>query len=315
MYDPKYHVINFTREGGAGSLAHALDYYIGQSCRLSATGIPVPVSGCPGLKGVPASVTALLRRMSSKREKLTPEEQLQVMKDNHDKEVRREEILCGNMIEQITPKNLTDEQQTTWNQAVWEVYDTRYGATLDMYVLRDYPNKAIEKLSRVHKEITGHVIPKDKKRRLNYQFASLNRTEQLPADFHKVQWKEEHTKFLIDSWEMHERFARTVHGRHCDNCEQMARAFACYVADKLEKEGNQSQYLTAHSGDAVFVKENGYKVYGGPMGEERQEINQKFDAMFGELKEMGLLCWQRRKTGIKNIADGKNSEKRKTVRL
>ena len=91
-YDPKHHVINFTREGGAGSLArewaHALDYYIGKSCRLGVTGTEVPVSGCPGLKGVPTSVTALLRGLSSKRERLTPEEQLKVMKENHDSEVK-----------------------------------------------------------------------------------------------------------------------------------------------------------------------------------------------------------------------------------
>jgi hypothetical protein len=232
------------------------------------------------------------------------------MKDNHDKEVRREEILCGEMIEQVTPKNLTDEQQIAWNQAVWEVYDTRYSASLDMYVLRNYPNRAIEELSRVHKEITGHVIPKDKKRWLNYQFASLNRTKQIPADFHRVQWKEEHTKFFKDSWEMHERFARTVHGRHCDNCEQMARAFECYVADKLEEEGNQSQYLTAHSEDVIFVKESGHKVYGGPMGEEREEINRKFDVMFEELKEMGLLYSQEMEKDIKRAIDEKRGDGR-----
>ena len=218
-YDPKHHVINFTKEGGAGSLAHewahALDYYIGKSCRL--------------------------------------------------------------------------------------------GATLDMYVLRNYPNRAIEEPSRVHKEITGHVILKDKKRRINYRFASLNRTEQLPADFHRVQWKEEHTKFFNDSWELHERYARTVHGRHCDNCEQMARAFECYVADKLEQEGNQSQYLTAHSEDVIFVKENGDRVYGGPAGREREEINQKFDRMFEELKGMEILCWRDMEKDTENIA---NIEKR-----
>ena len=114
-------------------------------------------------------------------------------------------------------------------------------------------------------------------------------TEQLPADFHRVQWKEEHTKFFNDSWELHERYARTVHGRHCDNCEQMARAFECYVADKLEQEGNQSQYLTAHSEDVVFVRENGEQVYGGPMGEERDEIGRMFDVVFKELKKMGIL--------------------------
>ena len=28
------------------------------------------------------------------------------------------------------------------------------------------------------------------------------------------------------------------------------------------------------------------------MGEERNTINQKFDTMFWELKEMGMLCWR-----------------------
>ena len=233
------------------------------------------------------------------------------MKENHDSEVRREEEWCREIIEQVTPKNLTEEQQKAWSQAVQEVYDTRYGATLDMYILRNYPNRAIEELSRVHKEITGHVIPKDKKRRINYCFASLNRTEQLPADFHRVQWKEEHTKFFNDSWELHERYARTVHGRHCDNCEQMARAFECYVADKLEQEGNQSQYLTVHSGDVIFVKENGDRVYGGPAGREREEINQKFDRMFEELKGMEILCWRDVEKDTENIA---NIEKRNSSR-
>lgn len=292
-YDPKHHVINFTREGGAGSLArewaHALDYYIGQSCGLGAASDEVPVSGCLGLKGVPPSVKALLWGMSSKREKITPEEQLRIMKESYEGEVRKEEAWCREMIEQVTPENLTDEQRKAWNQAVWEVYDTRYGAALDMYVLRNCPNRAIEELSRIHKEITGHVIPRDKKRRINYHFASLNRTEQVSENFYRVQWKEEHTKFFRDSWELHERYARTVHGRHCDNCERMARAFECYVADKLEQEGNQSQYLTAHSGDVIFVKETGEKVYGSPVGREREEINQMFDKMFWELKKMGIL--------------------------
>jgi len=307
-YDPKHHVINFTKEGGAGSLAHewahALDYYMGKSCGLGANGYEVPISGCLGIKGVPPSVKALLWEMSSKREKLTPEEQRRIMEENHEKEIRREEAWCREILEQTAPENMTEEQQKAWNQAVQEVYDTRYSADLDRYVLKDYPNRAIEKLSRVHKEITGRAIPKDKKRRINYHFAFLNKAEQIPADFHKVEWKEEHTKFFNDSWELHERYARTVHGRHCDNCERMARAFECYVADKLEKEGNQSQYLTSHSEDVVFIKENGEKIYWGPEGKERKEINQRFDLMFCELKEIGIIHY-------KGVADRKLPERRK----
>ncbi|ANU45165.1 hypothetical protein ADH76_00070 [Enterocloster clostridioformis] len=90
----------------------------------------------------------------------------------------------------------------------------------------------------------------------------------------------------------------------------MARAFECYVADKLEQEGNQSQYLTAHSEDVIFVKENGERVYGGPVGKEREEINQMFDVMFGELKEMGILCLQGREKDIKMAADEKRGKRK-----
>lgn len=308
-YDPKYHVINFTKEGGAGSLAHewahALDYYIGKSCGLGVNEFEVPVSGGLGLKGVPPSVKTLLWEMSSKREKLTPEEQHQIMEENHEMEIRRDEAWCKEIVEQAAPPNMTDEQQKAWERAVQEVYDTRYSADFDRYVLKDYPNRAIEELSRIHKEITGRSISKDKKRRINNRFAVLRRAEEIPADFHKVEWKEEHTKFFNDSWELHERYAKTVHGRHCDNCERMARAFECYVADKLEKEGHQSDYLTAHSENVIFVKENGDKVYGVPMGEERSTINQRFDVMFWELKEMGILCGY----GMKPVRKYKSSAK------
>ena len=83
------------------------------------------------------------------------------------------------------------------------------------------------------------------------------------------------------------------------------------MADKLEQEGNQSQYLTAHSGDVIFVKENGDRVYGGPAGREREEINQKFDRMFEELKGMEILCWRDVEKDTENIA---NIEKRNSSR-
>ena len=74
------------------------------------------------------------------------------------------------------------------------------------------------------------------------------------------------------------------------------------MADRLEKEGNQSQYLTAHSEDVILVKENGDRVYGGPVGEERNTINQRFDTMFWELKEMGILCWRNMEKDIGKVS-------------
>ncbi len=313
-YNPKYHVINFTKDGGAGSLAHewahALDYYVGKICRPGSGETDYPISGCPGMEGVPPSVTTLLRRTVSRREAVTHEEQVSMMEERRNQRIRKEEASCKEMLQSIAPKNLTDEQKRRWNQVVQEVYDTRKYADLDMYVVRHCHNWAIEELSKLHKEITGHVIPKDKKRRLNSAFVFLTWAERIPIDSQELKWREQHTEFYTNSWEMDGRYARTVHGRYSDNCERLASAFECYVADKLKEEGNQSQYLTAHSEDVIFVKENGEKVYGGPMGKEREECNRGFDLVFWELKELGVLHWK----GPENIPGAADRGKGKRVR-
>lgn len=114
------------------------------------------------MEGVPPSVTTLLRRTVSRREAVTHEEQVSMMEERRNQRIRKEEASCKEMLQSIAPKNLTDEQKRRWNQAVQEVYDTRKYADLDMYVVRHCHNWAIEELSKLHKEITGHVIPKIK---------------------------------------------------------------------------------------------------------------------------------------------------------
>lgn len=309
-YNPKYRVINFTRDGGAGSLArewaHALDYYMGKICRPGSGEMEYPISSCPGMQGVPPSVTTLLRRTVSRREAVTREEQVRMIEDRRNKEIQKEEASCKEMLQSVAPKVLTEEQKIRWNQAVQEIYDTRKYADLNMYVVRHCHNWAIEELSKLHKEITGHVIPKDKKRRLNYAFVFLAWAERPSIDSQELGWREQDTEFYTNSWEMDERYARTVHGRYSDNCERLASAFECYVADKLKEEGNQSQYLTAHSEDVIFVKENGEKVYGGPMGKEREEFNRGFDLVFWELKELGVLHWKETENIVGAVEKGKS---------
>lgn len=292
-YNPKYHVINFTKDGGAGSLAHewahALDYYIGKVCRPERSGTEYPISDCPGMEGVPPSVTSLIGQTAFRREAVTPEEQVRIKEAIRNNEIRKKEDACKKMIQLVAPEILTEEQKVRWNQAVREVYDTREYTDLDRYESRFFHNWAIEELSKLHKEITGHVITKDKKRKLNRAFVFLFWAERSHGDSWEPEWKD--TEFYANAKEMDKRYAKTIHGRYSDNCEQLARAFECYVADKLKEEGNRSQYLTAHSEDVVFVKEDGEKVYGGPMGREREEFNRGFDLVFQELKELGVLHW------------------------
>lgn len=131
--------------------------------QIGKNGYVAPVSSYVGMEGVPPTVNALLRGMATKREAFTPNEQIQMMKENHDSRVREEDARCREILQAVTPENLTEGQRKAWNQAIQEIYDTKSSANLNRYVLKNYPNRAIEEFSKVHKEITGYVIPKEKR--------------------------------------------------------------------------------------------------------------------------------------------------------
>ena len=62
--------------------------------------------------------------------------------------------------------------------------------------------------------------------------------------------------------------------------EMFARAFACYVKDKLAEKGIRSDYLTGHA-DAFEST--------APQGEERLKINEAFDNLIAALKDRHIL--------------------------
>lgn len=66
-------------------------------------------------------------------------------------------------------------------------------------------------------------------------------------------------------------------GYWASNVELFARAFACYIKDKLAEKGMQNDYLCGHCESA------------GTSGEERVRINKAFDEMFAALKEREIL--------------------------
>ena len=77
-------------------------------------------------------------------------------------------------IDSITPKQLTEEQQIQWDNAVQEVYNHRSLAKMGMYSGVNGINPAVENLLAVYKEITGQSIPKRKRSSINYDLATLS---------------------------------------------------------------------------------------------------------------------------------------------
>lgn len=69
--------------------------------------------------------------------------------------------------------------------------------------------------------------------------------------------------------------------------ERFARAFSCYVIDKLTANGEVSDYLVYQTNKAYTLPDTGECAF--PLGEERKAINQAFDRAFQSLLNIGVF--------------------------
>lgn len=100
--------------------------------------------------------------------------------------------------------------------------------------------------------------------------------------------KGKHTKYYHDSQVFDGVYRKSGHGYWGSKCELFARAFDCYISDRLKQAGIRSDYLTAYADSYVLETENGV-YYAYPKGTERERINLAFDRLFASLSEKHLL--------------------------
>lgn len=93
------------------------------------------------------------------------------------------------------------------------------------------------------------------------------------------------TKYYSDSSTFGGMFSTSGHGYWTSKEELFARAFACYVKDKLS---GRNDYLVGHA-DIGKAEHQGKTIYVYPVGEERNQFDQKMDEMIQGLKEIGYL--------------------------
>ncbi len=93
------------------------------------------------------------------------------------------------------------------------------------------------------------------------------------------------TKYYSDSSTFGGMFSTSGHGYWTSKEELFARAFACYVKDKLS---GRNDYLVGHA-DIGKAEHQGKTIYVYPVGEERKQFDQKMDEMIQGLKEIGYL--------------------------
>ena len=264
-YEPLRKVINLTKMHGAGSLAHewwhGFDDYLGT--RMGAKGF---LSEQPRLYPL---FQKLIDTMKYKPE--TPE--------------------------QAAKRTEAQSERTRKNAASWldsAVLGSlkRYGneEQMETYaVLREAflsgETGSVERLSAFKKAVTGRVIPKSERERLELFERMLHGVQEQETP----QIGRTETDYYRNSVRMGKECEKDC-GYWDSNVEMTARAFACYIKDKLPY---QSDYLAGHADCAVTLvagkdgKMEVLKAY--PEGEERKAINAVFDEMMAELKREQIL--------------------------
>lgn len=99
------------------------------------------------------------------------------------------------------------------------------------------------------------------------------------------------TNFYQEAKRLDTMYSKCDKGYWASDKELFARAFACYVKDKLAEKGGKSDYLNGHA-ESVDIFDPDYifgTISGFPKGEEREQINKTFDSLMEQYKERGIL--------------------------
>ena len=278
-YEPLREVINLTKMKGAGSLAHewghALDDIIGK--RLGFNGF---MTSHAGNKRVPASLTNLMQSLKYK------EVQNEKVRAEKAKACESYASSLRNYINEFFPTGkMTEEQIAYKDKLIKDYLDNAVDS--QRYFEKSYAigegNPYIDALSNFRKEIFGHVILRSELIKLVIWQNHLGKEIKKIDAPQKVK-----TDFYTNSIAFDKQHSKTDHGYWQSDEEMFARAFACYVKDKLT---SRSDYLCGHA-DMAVTHIDGKEVCAFPKGEERKEINEYFDMFIQELKDMDLLHHQ-----------------------
>lgn len=144
---------------------------------------------------------------------------------------------------------------------------------------------SVEQISAFKKSVTGRVIPKSERERLEiFEHMLSGMQAQEAPQIGRVE-----TDFYRNSVRMGKECEKD--GGYWDsNTEMTARAFACYIKDKLPF---SSDYLAGHADCAVtFATDKSGEMAvlkAFPEGAERKAINAVFDEIVADLKREQIL--------------------------
>lgn len=281
-YEPDREVINLTKMKGAGSLAHewghALDDIVGKKLGYNS----FFTDNFRYSDSASKTVKELVEKMKYKN--ICDEDSKKLQVNEYEKEVNRLKNFVNTF---FPPEHLNEEQQKRKDELIQKLIDKGEMASINLvaYRVTGNGNREIDELSKLRNETVGRIIPKDERIRISYLQSSVFQKKEAIGTEMRV-----YTDFYKNSIAFDGNYAKTDHGYWQSTVEMFARAFACYVYDKL---GYKSDYLCGHAQLAVGFIENKNGdldlIKAFPEGEERIVINEKIDQFISFLKEKEIL--------------------------
>ena len=270
-FEPEREVINLTKMNGAGSLAHewlhALDYIGGKLLGQQKS----MIEGKYKLD-IP-ELTQLIEDMKSK-----PMEEDEALALAEQTEKRRRDSTERLINSYFKTADMTAEQIQKLDELKAEAVSISDDMASSM--------RLAGAISDLRKEYKGRVIPKEERTQLGY---SIYRARIKPGTNARTA-----TEFYKNSKRFDKIFSKENNaGYWASDEEMMARAFACYVSDKLAASDLRSDYLSGSSEHAVTFDttpdDKMVVIKAIPEGEERAKLNEDFDALIEALKNKGVL--------------------------
>lgn len=272
-YEPLRQVINLTKTKGAGSLAHeyghAIDYIIGSKVNKNSKSLLQTY-----MFGSIPEVKKLVDTM------LYSEVNGDERKKHFEKEFQKYKEIC---FKWITSELSDDVSQEIKDEAKSIADDMcrEKGMSFDMVdgftcpVLLDFlkSNSGTSK----HKNTVIEAC-----KAASYA-ASRMKCLENNTSFKK------NTRYYENSKKFANIYSKDSHGYWDSKEEMFARAFACYVEDKLAALDITDDYLCGHADTCVAYDDDMNIIPAYPQGEERKRINKAFDELITTLKEKGYF--------------------------
>lgn len=278
-YEPARNVINLTKMKGAGCVAHewahALDKRIGTM--YGATSLASEDlsdwSYKPKHAGIPEEFSSLIEAMRYNFEEVEADYDTPInkAKDNLKKFMEYE------------GRNITDEAtRSTWQELSERLMEEACDGNL-------MNPDTINNLSSLKKSAIGRGLRKEDRESIMLYQNDLNCRIRCKANGPTMTKNKKPTQFYEGSKKFGNSYSRD--GGYWESKEEMfARAFDCYISDKLKEMGIQDTYLSS-SADCFWMPglDGDENVYAIPVGEERKKINAMFDKLFERLRSDGTF--------------------------